>query len=63
MHEPPKKRFTVFMSFGDDGHLDTRQCDTMQEVNEILSKVRHTATGYAVLDREKGDFIKKRNLF
>jgi hypothetical protein len=64
MQELPRKRFLVFLSLkNDQGRLDTKACDTMQEVNDFLSQERHTATGYAVLDREKQDFIKKKNLF
>lgn len=63
MQEQPKKRFTVFIAVKDQEYLDVEPCDTMEEVNKTLGQARHTATGYAVVDRERGEIVKKKNLF
>lgn len=55
------KRYMVFLINATKDEQWCEECDTPQEADDILSRERHRASGYAVFDQEAREFTKSKN--
>jgi hypothetical protein len=63
MPEAKRKRFMIFISLKDKDYMETPECETIQEVAEILKEAQKTSSGYAVFDRVQKEFTENHNFF
>jgi hypothetical protein len=55
------KRYAVFLVNATKDEQWCEECDTPQEAEDIISRERHRASGYAVFDQEAQTFTRTRN--
>jgi hypothetical protein len=55
------KRYAVFLINATKDEQWCEECDTPQEAEDIISRERHRASGYAVFDQEEQTFTRTRN--
>jgi hypothetical protein len=61
MPDTEPKRYMVFLINAAKDKQWCEECGTPQEADDILSRERHRASGYAVFDQEAQAFTKSRN--
>jgi hypothetical protein len=55
------KRYAIFLVNATKDEQWCEECDTAQEAEDIISRERHRASGYAVYDQEARTFTRTRN--
>lgn len=61
MLETECKRYIVFLLNATKDEQWFEVCDTLSEADDILSRERHRASGYAIFDCETQAFTKSKN--